>query len=169
MPKTQPTEKKREKASWDKLKEKSSEFANQVKEKSVEVAHSLEKNPATKNFWQYIKSHRQEAILGTFMLIGLVFSFYWLGGFIVGLASGLYAPIGLKGMLGKGSEFRRNQGNFATFVILVALVFMIFHAFYFIIGLLVGLGLKSIIINEFSRGESSKKQRTERTQKRVQK
>ena len=67
------------KEKWETIKEKSSEFAQNVKEKGADVAHTLETHPTTKGFWHYIKTHKKESILGAFMVLGLLFSFYWLG------------------------------------------------------------------------------------------
>lgn len=138
------------KEKWETLKEKSNEFAQNVKEKSADVAHTLETHPTTKGFWRYVTTHKKESILGSLMVLGLIFSFYWLGSLVVGLAAGLYAPWGLRGLWNRAENFTQTEGKFPAFVILVAAIFMLFHVFSFIVGLVAGLGIKSILINEFS-------------------
>jgi hypothetical protein len=157
MPKSHTIDEIKEK--WETIKDKGSEFAHQVKEKSSDMAHSLETNPTTKDFWRYAKENKKEAVLGAFMVLGLVFSFYWLGSVVVGLAAGLYAPWGLKGLWRKAQEFTREEGQFPAFVVVVAAVFMLFHVFAFVIGLIVGLGIKSILNNEFSSDVSNQTKR----------
>ena len=120
-----------------------------MKEKSADVVHTLETNPTTRNFWNYIKKHKKESVLGGIMVIGLLISFHWLGSLIVGLGAGLYAPWGIRTLWNKGVAFSQKEGPFPTFMIAVGFVFMLFHVFAFIVGGLIGLGIKSILIDEF--------------------
>lgn len=131
-----------------------------LKEKGVDLVHNLETNPKTKNFWQYAQTHKKEAILGACMLFGLLFSFLWIGGFLVGIVAGLYAPWGFKSLWNRGVEFSE-QEKFITFVVLVTIIFMLLHIFPFIIGSLVGLGVKSFTRDEPAENTQSQKLNSE--------
>jgi hypothetical protein len=135
---------------WDEIKDKGIHFAHQVKEKGEDVADSLDKNPKTRDFWRYAKKHKRESIFGVVILLSLVFSFYWLGSAIVGLAVGLYSTVGIKVVWGKIASYAKEQGPFTSFVLAVALVFMLFHVLFFAVGLAVGLLIQSIMLDEFS-------------------
>lgn len=149
------------KGRWDAIKEKGVEFASNVRDKSVDVAHSLERNPKTRSYVNYIKNHRKEAILGGFLILGFIFSFYWLGSLIVGLGVGLYAPIGLKGMWSRLSGYVSAEGPLPSFALLIGAAFLLFNVMPFVVGAILGLGIKSILMDEFSapahrRGEHKK-------------
>jgi hypothetical protein len=141
---------------WESVKEKGSEFAHQVQDKSADFVHAIERNPTTKSFWHYAKTHKKESVLGGFMLLGLIFSFYWLGSLVVGLGAGLYAPFGIKGIINKAQAYREREGNFPTFMWLIAGVFMLFHIFPFMIGAALGLAINSFLSDEY-KGEVSRK------------
>lgn len=140
---------------WESVKGKGAELAHNVKEKSAEVVHTIETHPNTRHFWKYIKRNKKEAVLGGIMILGLLFSFHWLGSLVVGLGAGLYAPWGIKTLWNKVVAFSHTEGKFPTFVIAVGAVFMLFHVFAFIIGGLIGLGIKSILIDEFGAGANA--------------
>jgi len=144
------------KDTWETIKERGSELAQNVKEKGSEFARTLEKNPDTKKFMRYAETHKKETILGAFMVLGLILSFTWVGGFIVGLGAGYYSPWGIKKLWNKGSEFSDEIGKFPSFVWLVTIVFMVFHVFSFVVGGVVGLSIKSLLTDEFKNNSKLK-------------
>lgn len=127
---------------WDSFKEKGADVAQSIKEKGSEVIDTVQKNPAVKDAVDAAKKYPKEAILVSLMVLGLVFSFYWLGSLVVGLAAALYIPWDIKEVYQKALAFYHKEGKFPTFILLLALIFLLIHTFWFVVGLVIGFSVK---------------------------
>jgi hypothetical protein len=127
---------------WESFKDKGADVAQNLKEKSSAVMQNMQNNPAVKDAVDVARSHPKEAILASLMVLGLIFSFYWLGSLVVGVAAALYIPWNIKILGHKAKNFFEREGRFATFILIVALIFLLIHTFWFIIGLIIGFSVK---------------------------
>jgi hypothetical protein len=127
---------------WDSFKEKGADVAQSLKEKGSEVFDNVQKNPAVQDAVEAARKYPKEAILVSLMVLGLIFSFYWLGSLVVGLAAALYIPWDIKEVYHKALAFYRLEGKFPTFILLLALIFLLIHTFWFVVGLAVGFSVK---------------------------
>lgn len=150
---------------WDNIKEKSSDFAENVKKTSNHVAKNIKSNPTTKSLLDYAKANKKEAVIGGLMILGFLFSFYWLGSFIVGLAAAFYVPWNFKTVWNTAVRFYEREGGFPAFMLGVGLLFMLFHVFSFVIGGLVGLILKTFTTQDLGIGSHTEVQDVELTDK----
>lgn len=140
---------------WDSFKEKGADVAHNLKEKSAEVIDSVQKNPAVQDAIKVAKGNPKEAIYASLMVIGLIFSFYWLGSLIVGLAAALYIPKNIKDLYLRAVNFYKEEGKFATFIVALAFIFLLIHTLWFVIGLAIGFSVK--LLFHKSHDDSEKK------------
>jgi hypothetical protein len=133
---------------WSAFKDKGADVAQNIKEKGSEVFDNVQKNPAVQDAVEAAKKYPKEAILVSLMVLGLIFSFYWLGSLVVGLAAALYIPWNIKQVYEKAVAFYKVEGRFATFILLLALIFLLIHTFWFVIGLVAGFSVKLLFTKE---------------------
>ena len=126
------------KEKWDTLKEKGSEYAQSVKEKGSEMLNNVQKNPTVQEVTAAAKKNPKEAILAILISLGFIFSFYWLGSLVVGLAAALYIPWNAKELWAKAVAFYRIEGKFPSFMLAVAVLFLVVHVFWFVLGAVIG-------------------------------
>ncbi|MDR3624533.1 MAG: hypothetical protein P4L16_05285 [Chlamydiales bacterium] len=130
------------KQTWDSIKEKGNEYAHSVKEKGADVLNQVQQNPTVQEMTTAAKNNPKEAILAILISLGFIFSFYWLGSLVVGLAAALYIPWNAKEIWAKVVHFYRTSGKFPSFMLGVAFLFLIVHTFWFILGGVIGLLVK---------------------------
>lgn len=127
---------------WDSFKRKSTDTMDSLKEKGSQVVDNLQKNKTVNQVKEAAKRNPKEAILGALMALGFIFSFYWIGSLIVGLAAALYIPYTINAVWSKGLKFYEEEGKFASFMLAVAILYLFVHTFWFVIGGLIGLTVK---------------------------
>lgn len=130
------------KDNWNTIKEKGTNVAQSIKEKGGEVIDTMQKNPSVQEAVDAAKKNPKEAILAALMVLGLVFSAYWLGSLVVGLAAALYIPWNVKDAWDRANTFYKAEGKFPSFILGLALLFLLIHTFWFVIGAVIGLTVK---------------------------
>lgn len=113
-----------------------------LKKKGEQIMGDLEKNPKLQHVKREAMKNPKELILGALMVLGLIFSYYWFGSLVVGLAAGLFSPWNVKELLHRAEHFYTVEGKLPSFMLAATIVFLLFHTFWFVIGGLVGVTVK---------------------------
>lgn len=116
---------------WDKFKKKGEHFVSE-----------LEKNPQVQEVKAKAMKNPKEFILGALMVLGLVFSYYWFGSLVVGIAAGLFAPWTIKEILARAEHYYNSVDKLTAFMWAATIVFFLFHTFWFAIGAVIALTVK---------------------------
>lgn len=112
------------------------------KKKGEQIVSSLDKNPKIQDVKNKAMNNPLEFILGGLMVLGLIFSYYWFGSLVVGLAAGLFAPWTIKDLLARGETIYKNETKLTSFMLGATVVFLLFHTFWFVIGTVAGSTIK---------------------------
>ena len=113
-----------------------------LKKKGEKLVGDLNKHPQVQDVKEKAMQNPKEVILGGLMVLGLVFSYWWYGSLLVGLAAGLFAPWTIKDLIERGRRFYSEEGKLPSFMLAATAVVLLLHVFWFVIGFAVGSTLK---------------------------
>jgi hypothetical protein len=116
------------------------------KEKGEKVLGEVQQSPAVQDAVNVARGNPKEALCIILMVLGIIFSFHWLGSLVVGLGAALYIPWNIKELYHKAAAFYRLEGKLASLILLLTLVYLLLHTFGFVIGLLIGFSVKLLFV-----------------------
>ncbi|MEI6531223.1 MAG: hypothetical protein WCN87_00175 [Chlamydiota bacterium] len=103
-----------------------------------------EKHSPLSDIKEQASKNPKGAALGILALLGLLLSYYWFGGLVVGIAAGFFLPGTIKDILTKAEDFYKTTDKVTLFIAAVTLVFFVFHTFWFVVGAVIPLTIKLI-------------------------
>lgn len=102
----------------------------------------IEKNPNIQKVKDQAFKNPKELILGVILVLGLIFSYYWFGSLVVGIAAGFFAPWTMKELLARAENFYNTSSKLAAIIWAATVVYFLFHTFWFVVGAAIALTIK---------------------------
>ncbi|MCX6994305.1 MAG: hypothetical protein NTY13_00460 [Chlamydiae bacterium] len=103
-----------------------------------------EKRSVVSDLKEEVFKNPKGVVLTILALLGLILSYYWIGGLVLGVAAGFFIPGTIKDLLTKAEDFYKTTDKVTLFIASITVVFFIFHTFWFVVGAVVPLTIKLI-------------------------